>query len=137
MAKNRDSFDEFMAHNVNIALPDVGAKWNQLLYYIRDNSPSLSVEFDDSEQLREITQFAKSASGADSLYNLSKLLLDLVEAKGENIKQDSSAYRVILDFVEVAKASYDQRVIGMADKIVTLLITKKKKTMPADAGNTR
>jgi hypothetical protein len=115
----------FMAHNVNISSPDVNAKWVALTRYVKKESEVLSERYMNSKIIQDLISIGNSQHVPDTLFNFSKSLLLLVESENENIKNDPIIYNIAEKMTEVAKLSYDRRVIDIASDIIERLLILK------------
>jgi len=110
--------DSFMAHNVNISSPDTSAKWSTLIQYIRKNSFHLIEIYGNSSQIQKVIYIAESENIPDALFEFSKNLLMLIEFHKATVKNDIYIFDAVKQFAEVAKSSYDKRIIDLASNIV-------------------
>lgn len=114
--------DSFMAHNVNISSPDASAKWEALILFIKKNSFELVESYNNSTHVQKLTYISRAEDIPDVLFEFSKCLKLLIESHKDIVKNDPLIYDIVRKFAEVAKSSFDKRVIDMANNLVEILV---------------
>lgn len=115
--------DNFMAQNVNISSPDASAKWEILIQYVKKHSFEFIELYNNSTQAQKLVYIAKSDDMPDILFEFSKCLKLLIESHRNIVKNDPIVYDIVKKFAEVAKSSFDKRVIDMANNLVEILVS--------------
>lgn len=122
-SKKMGFVDSFMAHNVNISSPDASAKWEALTLYIKKNSFNFIELYKNSSQAQNLVYIVRADDVPDVLFEFSKCLKLLIESHKDIVKNDPVIYDVVKKFAEVAKSSFDKRVIDMASNLIEILVT--------------
>lgn len=117
--------DSFMAYNVNISSPDASAKWNLLAEYVKQQSPHLVNKYNNSYNISDITYFVQQKNAPDALFQFSKKLQSLIQANLSSAKDDEVVLAIVKKLADVAKSSYDKRVIDLASSMVDTLISNQ------------
>lgn len=127
MAKDKDKMGfvrNFMAHNVNISAPDTNANWEKLLQYVQKCSVKLTDKYGATGALQKVINFPDSTDTPDKLLEFSKSYLSFITSADRNlVKNDPTVYDIAKLLAEVAKPTFDSRVITIVRDIVAKLVS--------------
>lgn len=114
---------KFMAHNINVSAPNTDAEWKNLLLFVQGKSSELKNKYANNAALYTFINTAESANEPDELLNFSKSFLTFItSANRELAKDDPIIFDIAELLAEVAKLSYDKRVLDVVKDITEKLV---------------